>query len=285
MRNSGDNIKIVVNGQTVNYDDNGPVNAPTIIFIHGFPFNKSVWRLQAELFKNNYRVIAYDIRGHGESTSGDQPPSIELFTEDLIAFMNLLNLEKVMLCGLSMGGHVALNAIQKYPGRFISLVLSGTKCPADNEEAREQRIVEKQQLKEKGIDNYADESLKRLFAPVSFSTRKEEVRATRKMIVENNPEEVSRTLAALAERKETCSGLAQINVPVLILVGKEDKITPPTEAQYLNERIKGSQLSVIEYAGHLANLENTHEYNEILGKFIDQVCESKELSFHSQADR
>ncbi|MCW3077129.1 MAG: 3-oxoadipate enol-lactonase, partial [Bacteroidetes bacterium] len=218
MHVSGENIKIEGQGCIINYDDFGPVFAPVVIFIHGFPFNKNVWDLQLELLKSNYRVISYDVRGHGESKTLGQPLSLDLFADDLVAFMNSLELEKAIVCGLSLGGYIALNAIEKYPERFEGLVLCSTQCPADSEKTKEGRAKKAELVKTKGIEAYADESIKSLFASTSFTTRKEEVRAVRKMITSNTPEFICQGLTALAERKETCSSLSLIKVPVLILV-------------------------------------------------------------------
>ncbi|MGZ4097880.1 MAG: alpha/beta fold hydrolase [Bacteroidia bacterium] len=278
-RISGENLKIVGSDLTVNYNDYGPVYAPAVIFIHGFPFNKSVWDLQLELLKSNYRVIAYDVRGHGGSYSSDAL-SLDIFVEDLIHFVDDLELEKVIVCGLSLGGYIALRAIEKYPERFNGMVLCSTQCPADSQKTKEGRAKKAELVKNKGIEAYAEESIKGLFAKTSFTTRKEEVRSVKNIIESNSPEFICNGLTALAERKETCSALSSINVPVLILVGKEDTITPPGEAEYLHYNIKGSEMHVIPYAGHLANLENTHEFNELLKKFIDNVCKIKELSKH-----
>lgn len=282
MRESGENLKIQVNDIKVNYNDHGPQFAPVIVFIHGFPFNKDIWNLQAELFRANYRVITYDVRGHGQTEEGSLKPGIDLFAEDLIGLMDALEIEKAIVCGLSMGGYIALNAVQRFTKRFNGLVLSGTRCAADTPEAKDQRYASIRILKEKGIDFYADENLKKLFAPVSFTSRREEVKATRNMIVNTKIEVISNTLIALAERRETCSRLSEIVIPSFVIVGNEDKITPPTEAEFLHEQIKNSVLKKIDYAGHLANLENTHDYNETLKSFILDVCERMALSPHCE---
>src|SRR6186997_1616154 len=100
-RITGEDLKIKINNHTVYYDDNGPVFAPVVIFIHGFHLNKSMWELQAEALKNNYRVIAYDLRGHGKSSLNTSDYSIDALSEELISFMDVLELDKAMLCGLS----------------------------------------------------------------------------------------------------------------------------------------------------------------------------------------
>ncbi|MCE3259402.1 MAG: 3-oxoadipate enol-lactonase [Bacteroidetes bacterium] len=285
MRVSGENIKTEGKDIVFSYDDFGPAYAPTVIFIHGFPFNKSMWNLQTELLRSNYRVIAYDVRGHGGSVSKRQDFSIDLFADDLVELMDLLKIEKAMLCGLSMGGYIALRALEKYPDRFNAIVLSGTQCIADTEKIREDRLALVERLRSEGLEKYADESLKKLFATTSFTSRKEEVRSVRKMITDNSVETLCSTLMALAARKETCSRLNEIDIPALILVGKEDKITPPVEAEALHFNIRGSELHKIEYAAHLANLENTHEFNEQLRLFIEKVCKVQNLSRHCVEQR
>jgi 3-oxoadipate enol-lactonase len=133
-------MRINVNNISISYLDAGPVDAPVIVFIHGFPFNKSMWKSQVEALKAQYRVIAYDVRGHGDSDSGTVQFSIEQFVSDLIGFLDALKVEKVTLCGLSMGGYIALNAIQNFAKRFDALILCDTQCIADTPETKEKRM-------------------------------------------------------------------------------------------------------------------------------------------------
>ena len=262
---------ITVNNHAVSFTDDGPIGAPVIIFIHGFPFNKSMWNTQIEALKDNFHVIAYDVRGHGNSDSGDSDFSIDLFVSDLLSFMNVLKINNTILCGLSMGGYIAINAVENYPDRFDALILGDTQCVADTPEVKEKRMNAIESIRKSGVEKYADESIKNLFAPESFTTRKEEVADIREMIVKTSGESLCSTLLALSIRKETCSKLAEIKVPVLILVGKEDKITPPAAAQLMHEKIKNSSLHIIKHAGHLSNLENPNEFNDQLKKFIESV--------------
>lgn len=271
MRSFGNNISIKIDNLCVSYNDSGTDNAETIIFLHGFPLNKSMWDRQADALKNKYRVIAYDIRGHGNSEAGIDEFFIELFVNDLVQLMNALKIDKAVLCGLSMGGYIALSAIEKYPHRFEALVLSDTQCMADTPEAKEKRLKTIEHIKEKGVENYADESLKMLFAPESFITNKEEIISVKEMIINTSKQSLFNTLIALSERKETCSSLQDIEVPVLIMAGKEDKITPPDVARMMHEKIQNSALNIIEHAGHLANMENPDEFNYQLEHFLDQV--------------
>ncbi len=264
-------IKLSENNLTVSYYDEGVEEAPVIIFIHGFPFNKSMWYNQMEALIENNRVIAYDVRGHGNSKAGSEDFAIELFVNDLINFMDVLKIKKVILCGLSMGGYIALNAITNYPDRFYAIILSDTQCIADSEEVKEKRLKSIENIKNDGVEKFADESVKNFFAPESFMTKKEEVASVREMIVNTSKESLNKTLRAFYERKETCSKLKEIKVPVLILVGKEDKITTPAVAELMHREIKDSLLSVIDNAGHLSNMENSDQFNKQLNMFVKSL--------------
>lgn len=275
MRHKGNNIKLMVNNNNISYNDEGPEGAPIIIFIHGFPLNKSMWDKQLNALKDDYRVIAYDIRGHGDSEVGTVNFSIDLFVQDLISFMDALKIEKTMLCGLSMGGYIALNAVENHPGRFSALILSDTNCTADTPEAKEKRMNTIIGIKENGVEKLAEDLIPNLFAAESFKSNLEEIAAVKEMIVTTTIPSLNKSLHALANRKETCSKLAKIKVPTLILVGEEDKITPPEAAIAMQEKIKDSELSIINHAGHLSNMENENEFNSQLEKFIAKIYQQK----------
>lgn len=271
MRYLGNNISKTVNNHTFRYNEEGPFSAPVIIFIHGFPLNKSMWKPQIEAFKDDYRVIAYDVRGHGKSDAGEMDFSINLFVTDLINLMDAFYIDKAILCGLSMGGYIALNAVENYPKRFSALVLCDTSCMADPAPVIENRMKTIRELHEEGAEKYAEESLVKLFAPDSLKMQISAVETVRKMIVKTSVPSMCNTLRALATRNESCSGLHEIQIPVLILVGKEDVITPAATAQLMHEKIADSKLEIIPQAGHLSNLENPKEFNEKLRKFLSSV--------------
>ncbi len=271
MQYSENSHTTTVNNLTVNYIDEGPTNSPAIIFIHGFPLNKLMWEKQIEILKENYRVIAYDIRGHGNTDAGNDNFSIELFANDLLSLMDVLKIDRTILSGFSMGGYIALNAIESYPERFNALILCDTNCAADMPDAKEKRMKTIANIKEQGLEKYAGESLKKLFAPISFSTHSEEIAIVRKMIMNTSRQSLYKTLHALAERKETCTKLHEIKVPVLIMVGKEDEITPPAAALTMHEKIKSATIHIIDHAGHMSNMENPDQFNNHLTKFFKTI--------------
>lgn len=279
MQSQRKNITIKVKGLTVSYNDEGPANKPLVIFIHGFPFNKSLWDFQLESLQEYYRVIAYDVRGFGKSEPGATDFSIDLFADDLIHFMDELEIDNAIICGLSMGGYIALNAIDRYPTRITGLILCDTQTKADSNEAREKKMKAIESISSIGVDEYAEESVKNLFAYLSFTTKREEIAVVKDMILKTPVDTLIKTLNTLAERKDTTHKLTEIKVPVLIMVGKKDIVTPPERSELIHENIEDSILELIDYAGHLPNLENPYDFNRHIKKFLDKIT-----SFEKQAN-
>jgi len=261
----------LVNGIDIRYDDTGPVDAPTIIFIHGFPFNRLMWKAQAERLKGRCRVVTFDLRGHGESGIGDGEYSMELFASDLLGLMDALRIDKAIVCALSMGGYIALNAAENHPERFSALILCDTQCTADTAEGKQRRLAAIKAVREEGVENFADALMERVFAPDSLTAMPETVTAVREMVLATSPLSLERSLRAMRERDESCSKLPGITVPVLILVGEADKIAPPEAAAYLKENILHAHMEIIGNAAHLSNLENPDAFNAALEKFISAV--------------
>ena len=262
---------ILIEGNNVSYVDEGQPGGIPIIFIHGFPFNKETWSNQLEVLKESYRVIAYDVRGYGNSETGNVLLSVPQFAGDLFSFMDALEIETVIVCGLSMGGYIALNAIHHQPERISALILCDTQCMADSEEAKKKRMDTIVTIQKNGLSTYAHDSVMKLFSETSLNDKPEEVSSIEQTILQTRSETIINTLRALAERKETCSSLHNISIPVLILVGEDDQITPPPAAQKMNSLITGSRLQVIKNAGHLSNLENPDSFNSHLQIFLTTI--------------
>lgn len=263
--------EITVKGNRVCYFDEGMQDGPSLLFIHGFPFNKEMWKKQLTAFAETHRVIAYDVRGHGGSAPGSVEFSVAQFADDLILFMDVMDLDKAAICGLSMGGYIAMNVIEKNHERLSALILCDTQCNADSTEAREKRMKTIASIRLNGLKKYADEMVNNLFAPASLNTMPEEVSFIKDSILHTNPDSVCKTLQALANRKDSCADLAKTKIPVLIMVGREDKITPPEAAKKMHELIPGSAFEIIDGAAHLSNLENTEIFNARLLEFLKEL--------------
>ena len=258
---------VPVNNTHLCYDDVGDGNIP-IIFLHGFPFSKSMWHGQMEFLKFQHRLIAVDIRGFGKSIDEESVLGIDLFADDLIAFMDALTIDQAIICGLSMGGFIALNAVKRFPKRFVSLILCDTQCVADTAEIKEKRYKTIEEIKIKGVNEFNNGFLKSVFHEDSLLHKTELVEKLRRVVYGNTQHIITSGLIALAERTETCSALSDINIPTLILCGREDEVTPLEQSVHMHENIEHSILYVLDHSGHISNLEQPHEFNKHLLHFV-----------------
>ncbi len=268
-KNSTD-LFINIKGVEICYDDFGH-SETAVIFIHGFPFDKSTWDGQINLLRKTYRVLAYDIRGFGKSDPGEEKFSIDLFADDLIAFMDILGIEKAIVCGLSMGGYILLNALSRYPNRFNAAILCDTQCVADTSEGKEKRMKTIAQIDAGGIRDFTEGFLKAIFHKDFIQTKSELVNKVRSTILATRTSSIIHTLIALAERKETCLSLDRVKVPTLILCGEHDVVTKPEQSESLNKNIKNSVLHLIPDAGHMSNLEQADIFNQHIQHFINTL--------------
>ncbi len=264
---SGYNLTLEVNNFHLSYDDVGEGSIP-IICLHGFPFDKTMWHEQLEFLKSKNRIIACEIRGFGKSKDEASHLSIDLFSEDLIAFMDELNIDKAIICGLSMGGFIALNALKRFPERFEALILCDTQCIADTVEVKEKRYKTIEEINANGVTNFNEGFIKSVFHKDSLVHKNDLVEKLSSVVFANSRHIITMGLTALAERTETCSILNDINLPTLIICGREDVVTPLAQSEFMHEAIKGSILKVIDNAGHVSNLEHPHEFNKHLLDFL-----------------
>ncbi|MEO6189089.1 MAG: alpha/beta hydrolase [Saprospiraceae bacterium] len=276
LNNVYQNLFIELNNFIISYNDTGEGSMP-IIFLHGYPFDKTMWHAQLDYLKSSHRVIACDIRGFGTSTDEESLLSIDLFAEDLRCFMDKLNIKKAVLCGLSMGGYITLNAVKRFPERFEALILCDTQCIADSNEVKEKRYKTIEQIKLDGVATFNEAFIKSVFHTDSLTNRKELVETLRSVVCANTPTIMMAGLTALAERTESCSSLESIRIPTLIICGSEDVLTPVAQSEFMHKHIKGSILKIIENAGHVSNLEHPDEFNMYLLAFLNKLLLSQEI--------
>ncbi len=270
----GYNLSVNVNNIDLSYDDVGEGNLP-IVFLHGFPFDKTMWHDQLDFFKTKYRVIACDIRGFGKSTDEESHLSMDLFANDLILFIDKLGLEKVTVCGLSMGGFIALNALKRFPSRFEALILCDTQCISDSTEVKAKRYKAIEDIKEYGVANFNEGFIKNVFHEDSLTEKPELVEQLRGVVFSNSQHIIIQGLMALAERSETCSILNTISIPTLIICGREDAVTPVAESKFMSKHIKGSIIHIINNAGHVSNLEEPRIFNKRIRDFLTDFCDER----------
>lgn len=264
-------MKVKLNGLSVNYTERGVPQGLPVVFIHGFPFNHEMWEPQMKALPNTIRAITYDVRGHGQSDVGDGQYSIEFFVDDFMALLDHLVISRAVVCGLSMGGYIALRAFERHPDRSKGLILCDTRSEADPNEGRVKRSASIKAVKTDGVDAFAEGFVKAVFAEETFRTNPGAIEMIKKQIRANSPIGIAGTLLALASRTDTTDVLPRINVPTLILVGEHDKITPPSASQAMKDKIKNSELHILKHAAHMSNIENADEFNSHVTGFLKNI--------------
>ena len=256
-----------VRGIEMAYDDTGGSGAP-LVLLHGFPFNRSMWRGQASALGGEFRVVAPDMRGMGETPLGNGDVTMETLADDLAALLDELNLGCVILGGLSMGGYVAFEFFRKFPERVRALVLADTRPQADTEEGRRAREENAQRALKEGMTPIVESMLPKLLSAGTREHDGEVVKEVRAMMLGTSPEGAAAALRAMAVRRDQTDLLPSIKVPTLIVVGAVDTITPPSDAEAMSAKIAGSRLVVVEGAAHLSNVERPLEFNRALVEFL-----------------
>lgn len=259
-----------VRGIEMAYDVVG--SGQPVLLLHGFPFNRGMWRAQSEALADRYRVITPDLRGFGETgAQSDEPATMREMAEDVAALMDELGIERFTLGGLSMGGYVALAFYRHFPLRVRNLILADTRPQADTDEARENRQRQALKLLSEGMESIVEGMLPKLLAQGTLNERKEVVEELRAMMLGTDPRGAAAALRGMMERADQTNLLPRILAPTLIIVGSEDQLTPQSDAELMNREIRGSRLEVIEGAGHVSNLERPLEFNSTLRGFLDSL--------------
>ncbi len=262
-------MKFKVNGISVNTF--GESNHPAIIFIHGFPYDHTMWEDQIEYLKDEFYCIAYDVRGLGESAVGDGQYTMEGYTEDLFAVMKELKLKRPAVCGLSMGGYIALRAVEKAMDHFSALILCDTKAEADDNAAKLKRAAGIAQINSGEFIKFVDAFVTNCFAEESIKEEEKMFHSVLHRSQKNDPLGVKGALIAILSRTDTTPFLSQITIPTLVLCGSYDKLTPPVLMRAMAEHIPGSEYAVIPRSGHMSPLENPDAVDDLLYGFLKRI--------------
>ncbi|WP_158892969.1 alpha/beta fold hydrolase [Amycolatopsis anabasis] len=258
---------------TIGYDDRG--SGPPLLLVHGHPFDRSMWGPQLEHFAAaGWRVVAPDLRGYGESTVVPGKTPLATFAGDLAALLDHLGLDRAVLCGLSMGGQIVLEFQRLFADRVRGLVLADTFARAETTEGRKVRNATADRLLREGMAGYAEEVLTKMVSPENARTQPWVADHVLTMMRGAHPEGAAAALRGRAERPDYVGLLPRIAVPALVVVGRDDELTPVGDARLLHERIPGAKLAVVEGAAHLPNLERRAAFNRVLAGFLEGVFTS-----------
>jgi pimeloyl-ACP methyl ester carboxylesterase len=250
-----------------------------VLFIHGFPFDHTIWTQTCNVLSTDFQVIAPDLRGLGKSELPDgwNKTPMEQFADDLHVLLQTLGVsEKVILCGLSMGGYIVMQYAQKYGNELAGIVLCSTKTVADSPAVAENRRKQAAGLKDKTLElrSIADTMIPKLFAEKTFRNKPEVVQELRVVIESNNPHGVAAAALGMAERSDTTELLGKLNIPVLVIGGSEDQFSPPSEMKQIAEKTKRGKFIEIPNAGHLPPLEQPDQFATTLKEWTLGIVES-----------
>jgi pimeloyl-ACP methyl ester carboxylesterase len=254
------------------YDDYGP--GPVVVLLHGFPLSRKIWSAQEKNVGSMYRVIAPDLRGHGSSAAPEGVYTMEGMAGDVITLLDALQItQPVVLGGLSMGGYVALALRARWPERVSALMLMDTRAAADTPEAARNREELARTVETTGSTKpVVDGMLPRLFSEATRTHRAELIPPVRAMMEKNSPRAVAGALRGMAARPDRTAELSSITIPVLVLVGDHDAITPPDESRAMAAALPNARLAIIPGGGHLAPFENPEAANEAILGFLDSLA-------------
>ncbi|WP_165244463.1 alpha/beta fold hydrolase [Paludisphaera soli] len=243
---------------------------PVVVLLHGFPLSRTMWSAQIGELSRSFRVIAPDLRGHGESPAPDAVYTMEQMAEDVVELLDGLGVtEPVVVGGLSMGGYVALALALKHPGRIRGLILADTRAAADSPEAARQREETAGAVLRAGHAGVLVEAmLPKLFAASTIRERPAVVAPMRAAMEATSASGVAGALRGMAGRPDRREELKSIAAPTLVAVGDQDVVSPPDEAKAIAEALPNARLAVIPGAGHLAPYENPEAFNAAALEFL-----------------
>lgn len=245
----------------IGVEERGGGDAVPILFLHGVGSDKSVWRPQLEHFGRSRRAVAFDYPGYGES---DPIPRADRddFADAMLAAMDALALGRAHICGLSLGGVIAIAMHALAPARCASLILADSFAVHPDGAGIFERSVEAS--RSIGMRALAEARVDMLLGSAATPELRAEVVETMAAI-DADAYRLGAQAVWLADQRDRAR---RIHVPTLVLCGAEDHITPPALSEKLAALIPGAQIELVDAAGHLANAEQPAAFNTAIDRFL-----------------
>ena len=257
-------MRINANGLDINYQIDGPEDAPWLVFSNSLATNLSMWDEQAAELKKSFRVLRYDQRGHGGTQATDGRYNFQQLAADLVALLDALSIKRAHVVGISMGGMTALALAQQYPDRVDRLIPCD--CGPASSPASAQQWEERIAIAEKqGMEPLVEITIGRWFPPEFAQSNPKVVDKVRAMIRTTPVKGFAGCGGALANY-DLRPGLGRINRPTLLIVGTKDATVPGIKL--INQSIPGSRVVELEGAGHLSNLEQPQRFTNAVREFL-----------------
>jgi len=259
-------MKTRTNGIETNYEIHGKEGAPWLVLGHSLACSVRMWDPQIAALKDQFRILAYDTRGHGASEAPKGAYTLELLADDLFFLFKNLNIATAHFCGLSMGGMIGQTFALKYPGLFTTLTLADTtsRYPAEAAPAWVERI---KTAETKGMEPLAQATLERWFTEAFRKSHPAVVDGVRKLIIATPVAGYAGCCHAIPKISLTAR-LKEIKCPILVIVGADDPGTPVAMAREIHDNAPGSKLVILPSAAHLANLEQPAGFTRALRDFL-----------------
>ncbi|MDP3683615.1 MAG: alpha/beta fold hydrolase, partial [Ignavibacteria bacterium] len=240
----------------------------SVIFLHGFPFDQNMWDAQVEFLKNDFLCVTYDIRGLGKSHPGDGQFTMEMFADDCLTIIAELELDKPVLCGLSMGGYLGFRVLERAQEIFSAAILCDTRAESDSDTAKLKRANGVRQINTEGVEKFVAGFVPNCFSEKFKTEQAEEYNVYLERSKKSNPLGVKGCLLAMQGRTSITLFLPQIKIPTLLLCGVEDNLTPPAEMKEVADKIPNSKYLVVPEAGHMTPIENPEFVNKAIKDFL-----------------
>ena len=259
-------MKTQANGITINYEIFGD-SGPWVVLSHSLLCDLTMWGPQIDALRSNFRVVAFDTRGHGQSEAPDGDYTLDLLAADAKELLDNMDIVRPHWVGLSMGGMIGMTYGINYPDSLSSLVLCDTasRMPPEVQAAWGERIIV---AKRDGTQGLVSATIARWFTATFREQPRPEIDFVAKLIEQSSVEGYAGCCHAIS--KINCTNrLNEIRVPTKIIVGDADVSTPVSMSAEIQSAIPNSSLTVIAGASHLSNLEQPQQFNEAMLGFLE----------------
>ena len=255
-----------VNGIEIEYELSGPASAPVVMLSHSLATTMEMWKPQLPALAKEYRVLNYEMRGHGRTSAPAGPYSFAMLTADVVALLDHLKIEKVAFVGLSIGGMIAQHLAIHHPNRLRCAVVccSTSAIPVTVRPVWDERIAA---VEGGGMQTQVATTLERWFT-APYRAAHPDVTEWIGGMIRNTPVAGFVGCGRAIQGLNITAELATIKLPVLILAGEKDPGLPPAMSAAIHGAIAGSEYTVIADAAHIANIEQAAEFTRLVTAFL-----------------
>jgi pimeloyl-ACP methyl ester carboxylesterase len=240
----------------------------TILFVHAFPLDASMWDDQVTAVREDTQVLAPSFPGFGGTPAAGDVLTMDAIADFLVGKLDAAGIDRALVCGLSIGGYASFALWRRHRDRIAGLVLANTRAGDDDEQGRERRRALADRVLAEGSAAAAEALVPLLLSEGADDRVRERVR---QVILRQPPEAIAAASLGMAERPDSTPDLPGIDVPVAVVGGTEDGLTPLPHAEAMAEAIPDVELTVIEGAGHLSNLEFPERFNEAVRNLLARI--------------